>query len=373
VSEVTDIEAAGSETRSGRKVGPVTNSFIIRLKPGLSRDDAPNNMTVPGSCGMPGPARGVPQPDIRNVPQPDIRDVFARHSPAIYSSHEPLAEAGVVVTAIGPSGFEGSAVIAARPDLMNVITIGRHSNANLFLSQDPAMSLRQGAVIVYPHTNGEGVRFRILDLRAVRPFEDELGRQFEALEAEGPVFLRAGAYTLFVIPKEAGTPFCPETAWEDLAERIHLEEAVLGHRRVSRIPNRMAHAWDATVILRLPGPVFDHEQLLEDGENPQGMLVVRSAQGEMRLLLGRTAASRGVLLGRYPRCDGGEMGILCDPAISRVHALVIEIAGSLYALDAGSSNGLWIGSDRVRMARLVPGLMVSLAGGVGTIEWRLTP
>ncbi|MGH9260076.1 MAG: FHA domain-containing protein, partial [Acidimicrobiales bacterium] len=88
-------------------------------------------------------------------------------------------------------------------------------------------------------------------------------------------------------------------------------------------------------------------------------------------LLGRTAAARGVLLGRYPRCDGGRLGVLCDPAISRVHALVIEIAGAHYVIDAGSTNGVWIGADRARMARLIPGLTVALAGGIATLEWNL--
>lgn len=341
----------------------MSRSVIVRLKPGLSRDDARNEGThlFVGSRGVARPRTGPPRPDFR--------EVFTRHYDCIHSCHEPLAGAGVVVTAIGPSGFEGSAVIAAAPDGANVITIGRHSQADLFLSQDPTMSLRQAAVVVYPHAEGESVRFRILDLRAVHPFEDELGRQFEALEADGPVFLRAGAYTLFVFPKESGAPFRPEIVWDDMPERIYLEEAVLGHRLLNRFPKRAPIASQATMILPLQGPVFDHEQLLQDGEDPRGQLVVRSADGEMTLLVGRTAAARGVLLGRYPRCDGGRLGILSDPTISRVHALVVEIAGTLYAIDAGSSNGLWIHADRVRLARLAPGVIVALAGGAATLEW----
>lgn len=303
-------------------------------------------------------------PDKREA-RPDFREIFDRHYDAIHSCHEPLVDAGVVVTAIGPSGFEGSAVIPARLDRISVITIGRHSQADLFLSQDPTMSLRQGTVIVYPHAEGDSVRFRIIDLRAVHPFEDELARRFEALEAEGPVFLRAGAYTLFVFPKESGSPFCLEMVWEDLPERIYLEEAVLGHRFVSQFSRRAAVNSGRT----LPGPVFDHERLLNDHEDARGQLVVRSAEGEMTLVLGRAAAARGVLLGRYQRCDGSRLGVLNDAAISRVHALVIEIAGTLYAVDVGSSNGLWAGRERVSVVSLVPGLRVGLAGDVATLEW----
>ena len=61
--------------------------------------------------------------------------------------------------------------------------------------------------------------------------------------------------------------------------------------------------------------------------------------------------------------------MLTDHAISRVHALVIEIAGKLYAVDAGSTNGLWVGGSRVPLAGLRPGMPVALAAGVATLEW----
>ena len=337
----------------------MNRSAFVRLKPDLSRDGARN---LPSLVGGPYMAR----PDFREA-RPDFREIFDRHHDAIHSCYEPLVGAGLVVTAIGPSGFEGSAVIPARSDRIDVITIGRHSQADLFLSQDPTMSLRQGTVIVYPHAAGEGVRFRIMDLRAIHPFEDELGRRFEALEAEGPVFLRAGAYTLFVFPKESGSPFCPEMVWEDLPERIYLEEEILGDRVVRQFSRRARVDLQRTVSL--PGPVFDYERLLDDDEDARGQLVVRSAEGEMTLVLGRAAAARGVLLGRYQRCDGSRLGVLNDPAISRVHALVIEIAGTLYAVDAGSTNGLWASRERVPLVSLVPGLSVGLAGNVATLEW----
>jgi FHA domain len=343
----------------------VSGSFVLRLKPGLSRDDALNDNTLFSSWSA--------------QPRPAFRDVFIRHYDSIRSGYDALSGAGVVVIVIGPSGFEGSAALAAKPDVINMITIGRHGHADLFLPQEPTMSLRQGAVIVYPRTEGEAVRFRVLDLRAAQPFEDERGGQFEALEAQGPVFLRAGTYAFFIFPKGPGATSggeSAESAWEKMPERTYVDAAMIGSREcgdeprfLPRSPGKPVLDAATTLVLPLPGPVFEHEKLRQDGETPRGRLVVATAEREMTLILGETAVARGVLLGRYERCDGSGFGILSHLAISRVHALVIEIAGQLYAIDAGSTNGLWVAGERVRIARLVPGLQVGLAGGIAALEW----
>jgi hypothetical protein len=61
--------------------------------------------------------------------------------------------------------------------------------------------------------------------------------------------------------------------------------------------------------------------------------------------------------------------VLIDAVLSRVHLLVLELDGALYAIDTASTNGSWCGRDRVRATRLQPGLRVSL-GGKATVEWR---
>lgn len=336
----------------------MSDSIVVRLKPGLSRDDADN----PGTLCF-----------AWSVARRAFRDVFIENYENIRSSREALSGPGVTVTVIGPSGFEGSAAISAKRDVVNVLTIGRHSHADLFLSGELLISLRQGAVIVYPLVADESVRFRVLDLRASSPFEDERGNGFEALEANGPVFLHAGPYSIFVFPRGPDSTRwsgSPEQIWDDIPERVYIEE--FGVERAeehfrARSAGRGSRA--ETLALSLPGPSLEGERLLEKGEPARGQLVVRSAEGEMTLVLGRAAATRGVLLGRYDRCDGSRLGVLSDRAISRVHALVIEIAGKLYAVDAGSTNGLWVGGSRVPLAGLRPGMPVALAGQVATLEW----
>ena len=57
-----------------------------------------------------------------------------------------------------------------------------------------------------------------------------------------------------------------------------------------------------------------------------------------------------------------------DRTISRVHLLIIEIAGVLYAIDTASSNGVFDHDARERTSRLEPGTSLSL-GDVATVEW----
>jgi FHA domain len=337
----------------------MSDSIVVRLKPGLSRDDADNSGTICFTWPAP--------------PRPDFREAFLGNYETIRSQLSGLSGAGVVVAAIGPSGFEGSAAVSARSETINVLTVGRHSRSSLFLSGDPSMSLRQGAVIVYPLVPGEAVRFRILDLRATLPFEDESGVRFEALEANGPVFLRSGRCLFFVFPREPGAlpwPASAEAAWEAMPERTCLEEVGLdraGRRPEELLTPRSDRA--QTLVLSLPGPFLEREKLLHEGESPRGQLVVRSNHGEMTLVLGAAAVARGVLLGRYERCDGSQRPVLSSASISRVHALVIELAGKLYVVDAGSTNGVWRGGERVPLTRLITGQLVTLAGSVATLEW----
>jgi hypothetical protein len=89
--------------------------------------------------------------------------------------------------------------------------------------------------------------------------------------------------------------------------------------------------------------------------------VVQSEDGQTSLPLGATAARRGVLLGRYERCDAAGLPVLSDAALSRVHLLLLELEGALYALDTASTNGSWAGAQRMRSARVEPGLRFALA------------
>ena len=76
-----------------------------------------------------------------------------------------------------------------------------------------------------------------------------------------------------------------------------------------------------------------------------------------------------MLLGRYERCDTAGLPVLANPSLSRVHLLVIELDGALYAVDTASKNGSWLGSIPMRCTRMLPGLQVRLAHDAA-VEWR---
>ncbi len=123
-----------------------------------------------------------------------------------------------------------------------------------------------------------------------------------------------------------------------------------------------------TLVNSFAGPVFP--SLEPDASDPaRGELRVVSPSGSVALGLGAEAARRGVLLGRYERCDTAGLPVLVDHGLSRVHLLVLEIDGALYGIDTASTNGSWSGQERAGCLPLRAGAPVSLAGKA-TVEWR---
>jgi hypothetical protein len=174
-----------------------------------------------------------------------------------------------------------------------------------------------------------------------------------------------------ILPKGEDTrpwPASAEDAWNAIPERAYLEQ--VGLERPDRpSPPQATDYRSSTLVLSLPGPFMGTEKLLDTGEVPRGRLVIRCEGREMTMVLGASAITRGVLLGRYDRCDASDPSVLATPSISRVHALVVELAGRLYVVDAGSTNGVWESHQRVPFARLATGQPVALSGTVATLEW----
>jgi hypothetical protein len=208
------------------------------------------------------------------------------------------------------------------------------------------LSLRHLAVLVSPARDRKPLRARVVDLRTASGFSDERGARIRACEAERPFFVRCGRYSILFAPvstsDDSGWPDEPEAMW-----------ARLGARDA------------ATLAVSHPATLDDG--LLYHDEERLGELVISSEEGSGTMPVGRRAARSGILLGRSDRCDGDTL--LANPHISRVHALIVELAGSLYAIDTASKNGVWGKQGEQRAQLLESGTKFSLCG-LAHIEWR---
>ena len=308
-------------------------------------------------------------------PPPSFRSLFIRNYDAIRAIGDDLGRHWLAVIAIDEKGFvHGTMALAAKVGEINAAIVGRHGMADLYLDGDTSLSLRHLAVITHPRSQ-EGLRFRLLDLRTGSCFSDEDGRPMRGLVADGPVFVRCGNYSLFCLPSSIckSWPDSAEDAWKMLPERIY--ESARDRpptERVQRRGQEKSHGCgNTTQIIALRGPSWARRRMTDRREDPLGELRIITPDGTSSIAVGPRAANDGVLVGRYERCDTRQLQTLCSFAISRVHLLVIQVEGVLHAVDTGSSNGTWIGDQRVHVAPLQFGSTLSLADGCAEIEWRV--
>jgi hypothetical protein len=274
----------------------------------------------------------------------------------------------------------GAAHLAAKPDVISTAILGRHTQAELRLWEDPSLSLRHLALLLFPSLlGGGGVRYRLLDLRTATGFLDERGKRLRALEANGPAFVSCGRYSVLIFPTtEAENPWPedPEEAWKRIPNRLYLDE-VETEERSGAWEKEKDRAWEVddlpslkeppTLVHHLAGPLTAVHELVDEGEPPLGEIEITSSRGATTLVVGQSAARAGVLLGRSRRCDAGR--VLADRTVSRVHLLIIEIAGKLFAIDTASYNGVWSDKEREHAKPLELDQPLTL-GEVATVVWR---
>jgi len=317
-------------------------------------------------------------PDIAALAPFFFKERFARHYSNIRDLFQACTKPGLLAVAIDHAGFAGASFLEACPDRITTSVIGRHAKADLFLDDDPALSLRHLMVIIHPNHPPDDLRFRLIDLRTSVAFSDEQGRRLEALEAESPVFVSCGRYGIYFFPTD-GSPW-PEDAedgWACIPERVFLDDLAAGRRgqRPQAPPRRNpAHTmWRAGGLrpsIALPGPAFAHHRMVDEDEDPLGELRIECERGKAAILLGSKAARRGMLLGRYPRCDNSSLHVLSSDHVSRVHLLVIELCGTLYAIDAASSFGVLHNGAPARTVPLRYGTELALSNAaVARVRW----
>lgn len=336
----------------------------------IERDDASNSPTIV----LGGPLLGR----HARPPGGTFEELFRKHYPAIRALLDGRSAPGLALLVASADGIEASGWFAAKEDTVNTLIVGRHSSADVFLPSDARLSLRHLAVVVHRKRDEGPAGFRVFSLRTPLAMTDEENAPLEAVEARGPVLLRCASLALMLFPtggSRAAWPEEPDAAWSRVPERRYVERTpgepgpchAHGAKAGSLAP-AAASPGATTLVTTFPGPVFPSVAFDEPGP-AQGELVVSSSLGRVAIRMGAWAARRGVLLGRYDRCDTAGLPVLSDLALSRVHLLVLEFDGALYGIDTASLNGSWCRGERIRAVRIQLGLRLSLAGRA-TVEWR---
>ena len=266
---------------------------------------------------------------------------FVSHYEAISSLCKGLETPGLAVFAMDEEGVAARALLTADSRRIHTAVVGRHSRADIWLGEDAALALRHLLILVCPHVPGEAVRYRVVDLRTQTGFTDERQVPLKAFEADGPVFIELGRYVLLFLTLDGRMtwPKDPMEAWRALPRREYRAES--RQWKSGRRPRVAKRDATATGVQILSGPIDIQRNLVAGDESPVAMLTLKSAAGVARLQVGPQALRTGILLGRYERCDSGDLFVLDHPDISRVHLLVIEVEGRLYAVDVSSTNGVW--------------------------------
>lgn len=308
----------------------------------------------------------------------EVATLFAMHYDEVRREHATRSAPGLLLFAfdLGSATISHKLWTKTRPDAINAVTVGRHRECDVCLHKDPAISLRHLAVITHPYAPGaRRVSFRVLDLRTTLAFRDCFGRKFEAVIADGGALLVVGRYALLLLPTGDGTrlPEGSQAGWNLIADPqyLHGGEVVTQVPEHADHPSAEAHRTSVSVI---EGPARASSGLLAPAEEPLGTLEVSAAGETRRLVVGARAASQGLLIGCYERCDDDRLAHVQHTSISRVHLLVWLEGQTLYAIDTASTNGTFVYRDqkrvRTRLVRLSSGHEVVLADDRARIVWR---
>ena len=316
----------------------------------VRRGEAKNERTVVGTS-LAGLRAGF---DATNAavlaPPPAFEFLFVQHYAAIREAIARHDEPGFLAMAIDARGPQGTLWLRGDGALRTGI-IGRHGECDLFVPGDDAMSLRHAVVLV------RDGRVRVLDLRTENGFDDESGRRLRGVVADGPLFLTLARTRVFLLPTgDGGPPWGADAAvhWAALPSRVFGDARPVAEQDGgARVPHlvRLARALRApradgreatiTAVRGAVGSDDDFCRLAAEGDEISGHLTLTDGISRATISVGRSATERGVLLGRYDRCDVPAF-VKSHEGISRVHALLIRDGDEIHLVDCASTNGIQV-------------------------------
>lgn len=307
------------------------------------------------------------RPEGPPLPPLDAKTLFVDCFPELQRRMRCHGRQGVLALAIDEQHqVLGHAWLKATTDKTRAAIIGRHSMCDLAIpDRFSDVSLRHLAVLTRAISHDE-VRLRVIDLRTAIGFSDEAGRLLRAVSAEGSIFLRVGAVRLMLLVTNGDDklPDSADDAYACIPERVFINEreGVLGLESPRK---RGEGPWNTqssiTFVRAHAGPLAVAAELCDAEEASCGSVVVRTDTGVLRRPVGLAALERGVLVGRYSRCDVGLRGHQ-ESRLSRVHLLIVKDQDEIFAIDTASTNGTRFEDREILLKQLGDGDQLVLGG-----------
>ncbi len=295
-------------------------------------------------------------------PRFDPVQAFVAHHTALRAAVAAHPYAGFLA-AVADGDRLATTWLAASDERVRAAIIGRHSRATLALPRDQATAALRHLALIVRSQAGRPLA-RLLDLQTEVGFADPLGRRFEAVRTDGPTFISVGGAILMLFPTGPGVELLadPERAWAAFPPRRWIEA------RRNRAQTAAAGDLGETTIFAEDGPRGFRGNLCGPEEIPLGLLAVSAEGQQNHVRVSGRALGEGFLIGRYDRCDVG--GPDADESLSRVHLLVVREGSRVLAIDTASTNGTYIGEERVHLVELDEKTRLDL-GGVLELTWRI--
>ncbi|HEY8078970.1 MAG TPA: FHA domain-containing protein [Labilithrix sp.] len=250
------------------------------------------------------------------------------------------------------TAFASSMLPASDP----VAVVGRHTQCDVVLGDDPFVALRHILVRSIALPSG-GLALRVFDLHTNLGFVLPDGSRHAAIFAEGPVALGLGEYALVALPNENKDDALPAALPEPVVETPPDAREQLQALAHAMAPYRMnaRPAKHTTRITLMPRPVMVGEPLPQSlGRLVGGRWAITLARGQRHATVTVTEDDlvRGVIIGRSEKCYSEELRRITDVSTSRTHILLLRESGATYAYDLASTQGTYANGTKVRRVEL---------------------
>jgi hypothetical protein len=235
-----------------------------------------------------------------------------------------------------------------RDDPACYVIVGRHTNCDIVLANDPGVSLRHLFIRPTRDENGDA-SLDVGDLAAPLGLVPAASAPRDpASRGDGvrTAMFALGAYVVLVGSR--------------VLARSHGIE-----RSASMLPPRR----DAAI----PTPRITNISAIRSSRGGVGTLTVRTSRDSATLALRESHLAAGLLFGRYGRCIDLMLDDALPETVSRCHLLVRGEPDGVVAYDLCSSNGTYAAGRLVRRVVLRDRTRLALGSAETVLEWQSRP